>query len=71
MIIIYLLSFLLSCLIIFYIVKYAIKSGIRASHKEIENNSKNQLTQKRIELQRKYDQGEITFEVYSKEWDIT
>jgi uncharacterized membrane protein len=68
MIIIYIISFIISCILIFFIVKYAIKSGVIESQKELQNNKIDSLTLKQIELQRKYDKGEITFEEYKQEW---
>jgi hypothetical protein len=69
MILIYILSFIISCLLIFYLVKYATKSGVIESHKELQRNETNNLTSRQIELQKKYGNGEITFEQYKQEWD--
>ncbi len=56
-------------MIIFYLVKYAIKSGVIESHKEVQKNKASDLTSTQIELQKKYDKGEISFEQYKQQWD--
>lgn len=66
---IYLISGLLTCLLLFYIVKYAIKSGIKESNNSIKIENLSSPTIKQIGLKRKYENGEITFEEYKKEWN--
>ncbi len=66
---------LLSLVIFYYLIKNAVKNGIIDAQKEVGNKSmlnsepEKTLNTKQVELQKKYDRGEIGFEEYKTEWN--
>jgi hypothetical protein len=65
-------------LVIFYnIIKAAVRNGIREARKDAEppviakGIPDVKPNEKQLELQERYNKGEITFDVYKSEWEKT
>jgi hypothetical protein len=73
--ILYIIGTIVALLLFYYVVKSAVKNGIIEAHNKIEHKtylseSKAELpiNSEQIRLQKQYDNGEITFEIYQAEW---
>lgn len=73
--ILYIIGTILAWLLFYYVVKSAVKNGIiearnKNEHKTYLSESKAELpiNSEQIRLQKQYDNGEITFEIYQAEW---
>jgi hypothetical protein len=63
----YLLGILLSVYVLYLIIKFGVRDGmLEANNKKIGNELLNPF---QVELQRKYENGEISFETYKSEWN--
>lgn len=70
----YIIGIIIGLLILYYIIKAAVKNAILETRNASEperrvTNLEKIPNSQQIALQKKYDNGEITFEEYKKEWD--
>lgn len=72
----YFIGIVISWTVLYYVIKSAVKNGVieALSKKQIAPNTQEYKPEKKanlqqIELQKKYDNGEISFEVYHSEWN--
>ena len=70
------IGIIISWIILYYVIKAAVRNGIKEAqpNKEPVTYIKEQKLEKsanpeQTKLQRRYDNGEITFEVYKSEWN--
>jgi hypothetical protein len=75
-IILYTLGVIVAWIVFYYVVKAAVRNGIREaqSSSEVispdkEDKLESTMTPKQVELQRQYDKGQITFEVFQSDWN--
>jgi hypothetical protein len=79
MYLIYFIGAIISWVIFYYTIKEAVKNGILAakqqpqsefSKSQIEfSKSQSEFSKSQIELQSKYEKGQITFDEFQKEWE--
>ncbi|HRO48077.1 hypothetical protein [Agriterribacter sp.] len=75
-IIYYLIGLLIGLLIFYNIVKAAVRNGIREARKDVESPiipkgsiPDTKPNERQLELQERYNRGEITFDEYRAGWD--
>jgi hypothetical protein len=75
-ILLYIIGVIITWFIFYYVVKAAVRNGIREARfdKEsqtyiIEGKPERPANSEQLKLQKRYDKGEITFEVYQSEWN--
>lgn len=74
-----LLSLIIFFIILYYVVKAAVKSGLAETNQNNDNYKSHpvsiqrpepkNLSASQVELQKRYESGELTFEDYRNEWN--
>jgi len=72
----YIVGIIVSWIIFYYVVKSAVRNGIREANPDKtlptffrDSKPEKPANSEQIKLQKRYDKGEITFEIYQKEWN--